>query len=180
MSLACSRSSLARPYICRLMSFRRVICPSVWPLDHGETMGTRFRVERAAQGDVVVTARPLELSAIHAGAGALALFLAHPGSEAHTDPQLLRALLGLTMAEARLAAVLCEGLSLVEAAQRLGIAHNTAKVQLRAVFAKTGVRRQAQLVALMGSLGLGFAGAGFEAGADGEQTNARDGLLTFC
>ncbi len=119
---------------------------------------TRFRVERPSQGDVVVTARPLELSAIHAGAGALALFLARPGPEAHTDPQLLRDLLGLTMAEARLAAVLGEGLSLVEAARRLGIAHNTAKVQLRAVFAKTGVRRQAQLVALMGSLGLGFAG----------------------
>ncbi len=119
---------------------------------------TRFRVERPSQGDVVITARPLELSAIHAGAGALALFLARPGPEAHTDPQLLRDLLGLTMAEARLAAVLGEGLSLVEAARRLGIAHNTAKVQLRAVFAKTGVRRQAQLVALMGSLGLGFAG----------------------
>ncbi|HQS96970.1 MAG TPA: helix-turn-helix transcriptional regulator [Novosphingobium sp.] len=121
---------------------------------------TRFRVERPGKGDVVVTARPLELSAIHAGAGALALFLARPGPEAHTDPQSLRDLLGLTMAEARLAAVLGEGLSLVEAAQRLGIAHNTAKVQLRAVFAKTGVRRQAQLVALMGSLGLGFAGGG--------------------
>lgn len=121
---------------------------------------TRFRVARPAQGDVVVTARPLDLSAIHAGAGALALFLARPGPEAHTDPQVLRDLLGLTMAEARLAAVLGEGLSLVEAAQRLGIAHNTAKVQLRAVFAKTGVRRQAQLVALMGSLGLGFAGGG--------------------
>ena len=119
---------------------------------------TRFRVERPGKGDVVITARPLELSAIHAGAGALALFLARPGPEAHTDPQLLRDLLGLTMAEARLAAVLGEGLSLVEAARRLGIAHNTAKVQLRAVFAKTGVRRQAQLVALMGSLGLGFAG----------------------
>lgn len=121
---------------------------------------TRFRVERPGKGDVVVTARPLELSAIHAGTGALALFLARPGPEAHTDPQVLRDLLGLTMAEARLAAVLGEGLSLVEAARRLGIAHNTAKVQLRAVFAKTGVRRQAQLVALMASLGLGFAGRG--------------------
>ena len=57
------------------------------------------------------------------------------------------------MAEARLAAVLGEGLSLVEAARRLGIAHNTAKVQLRSVFAKTGVHRQAQLVALLASIG---------------------------
>ena len=56
------------------------------------------------------------------------------------------------MAEARLAAVLAEGMSLVEAAKALGIAHNTAKVQLRAVFAKTGVHRQAQLVALLAAL----------------------------
>ncbi|MBF9149865.1 helix-turn-helix transcriptional regulator [Novosphingobium sp. 1Y9A] len=118
---------------------------------------TRFRIERPVHGDLVVTARPVELSAIHSGAGALALFLARPnrqsGPETRRDPQGLRDLLGLTMAEARLAAVLGEGMSLVEAARALGIAHNTAKVQLRAVFAKTGVRRQAQLVALLASLG---------------------------
>ena len=38
------------------------------------------------------------------------------------------------------------------AARRLGIAHNTAKAQLRAVFAKTGVHRQSQLVALLASM----------------------------
>lgn len=122
---------------------------------------TRFRIERPGRGDLVVTARPVELNAIHGGAGALALFLARPhrqagpekGLENGNDPQVLRDLLGLTMAEARLAAVLGEGLSLVEAARRLGIAHNTAKVQLRSVFAKTGVHRQAQLVALLASIG---------------------------
>lgn len=113
---------------------------------------TRFRIARPVHGDIVVTARPLDLQAIHAGTGAVALFLARPGSEAATDPQALRDLLGLTMAEARLAAALAEGSTLVEAARRLGIAHNTAKVQLRAVFAKTGVHRQAQLVALLASL----------------------------
>lgn len=113
---------------------------------------SRFLVSRPGHGDLVVSARPLDLKAIHAGTGALALFLARPGAEARADPQALRELLGLTMAEARLAAVLAEGLNLVEAAQRLGIAHNTAKVQLRAVFAKTGVHRQSQLVAMLASL----------------------------
>lgn len=115
---------------------------------------TRFRIERAGQSDLVVTARPLNVSAIHAGAGALALFIARPGPDKRADPQTLRDLLGLTMAEARLAASLAEGLSLVQAAQRLGIAHNTAKAQLSSVFAKTGVHRQAQLIALLGSLGV--------------------------
>lgn len=112
----------------------------------------RFRIARPRHGDLVATARALDLSAIHAGAGALALFLARPGPEASTDPQALRDLLGLTAAEARLTAMLAEGHTLVESARRLGIAHNTAKVQLRAVFAKTGVHRQAQLVALLASL----------------------------
>lgn len=113
----------------------------------------RFRIERPGHGDVVVTARPLDVSTIHTGAGALALFIARPGPEASADPQALRDLLGLTLAEARLAAVLAEGQGLVEAARRLGIAHNTAKAQLRSVFAKTGVHRQAQLIALLASIG---------------------------
>lgn len=112
----------------------------------------RFRVARPRHGDLVVTARALDLSAIHAGTGALALFLSQPGPETSADPEAIRTLLGVTPAEARLAAALAQGHNLVTAAQRLGIAHNTAKVQLRAIFAKTGVRRQAQLVALLASL----------------------------
>jgi DNA-binding CsgD family transcriptional regulator/PAS domain-containing protein len=113
---------------------------------------SRFRIERPVSGDLVVTARALDLSAIHAGAGALALFLSRPGVETSTDPQALRQLLGLTTAEARLTAMLAKGHTLVEAARQLGIAHNTSKAQLRAVFAKTGVHRQSQLVALLASL----------------------------
>lgn len=113
---------------------------------------TRFRIERPVHGDLVATGRPLDLPAIHSGTGALALFLARPAGEATPDPQALRDVLGLTLAEARLASVLAEGLTLVDAARKLGIAHNTAKVQLRAVFAKTGVHRQAQLVALLATL----------------------------
>lgn len=112
----------------------------------------RFRIERRHHGDLMVSARALDLSAIHAGAGALALFFSRPGAETSADPQALRDLLGLTGAEARLAAALAQGHTLVEAARSLGIAHNTAKVQLRAVFAKTGVHRQSQLLALLASL----------------------------
>ena len=112
----------------------------------------RFRVERPDHGDLIVTARSLDLSAIHAGIGALALSFARHGTETSADPQTLRDLLGLTKAEARLAAFLAEGHSLVEAARQLGISHNTAKVHLSAVFSKTGVHRQAQLVSLLASL----------------------------
>jgi DNA-binding CsgD family transcriptional regulator len=51
--------------------------------------------------------------------------------------------------EANLAVALASGRSLVDAADALGIAHNTARSHLRSIFAKTGVRRQSQLVHLL-------------------------------
>ncbi len=44
---------------------------------------------------------------------------------------------------------LANGLSLEEAAENLGIMRNTARAHLRAIFSKTGVRRQAELVRVM-------------------------------
>lgn len=113
---------------------------------------TRFRVIRPDHGDLVATARAIDLPAIHSGTGALALFLARPGEELVLAPDTIRELLGVTPAEARLCAVLAHGHSLVEAARQLGIAHNTAKAQLRSIFAKTQVHRQAQLMNLLGAL----------------------------
>ncbi len=56
---------------------------------------------------------------------------------------------GLTAAEARLAAALDGTASLKEAAERYGITIDTARSQLRAVFRKTGVSRQAELTRLL-------------------------------
>ncbi|GFM28809.1 helix-turn-helix transcriptional regulator [Novosphingobium sp. PY1] len=113
---------------------------------------TRFRIERPVNGDLMATARPIDVPAVGSGSGALALLLSQPGHEELPSPQVLRELFGLTPAEARLASTIAGGESLVNAAHSLGIAHNTAKVQLRSVFAKTGVRRQAQLVTLIAHL----------------------------
>ena len=44
---------------------------------------------------------------------------------------------------------LLEGLSISEAAARLEISENTARVQLRSVFAKTDTHRQADLMRLV-------------------------------
>jgi DNA-binding CsgD family transcriptional regulator/PAS domain-containing protein len=56
---------------------------------------------------------------------------------------------GLTPAETRVLERLLRGTSLVEAAAALGIAETTAKTHLSRIFAKTGVSRQAELVALV-------------------------------
>lgn len=59
---------------------------------------------------------------------------------------------GLTPAEARLAVRLKDGLTLAEAAETLGVALNTARNQLRAIFDKLGLRRQSELVRALAQL----------------------------
>jgi DNA-binding CsgD family transcriptional regulator len=65
----------------------------------------------------------------------------------------LRTALGLTAAEARLTVRLCEGDDLAAAAHALGISVHTARSQLKSIFAKTGISRQAELVALASNVG---------------------------
>lgn len=74
-----------------------------------------------------------------------------------TDPERASAVAGadlaerysLTPAEIRLAVELASGRDLEGAARVLNVAHSTAKSTLKAVFAKTGCRRQADLVRLL-------------------------------
>lgn len=55
-------------------------------------------------------------------------------------------LYGCTATEARLAQLVAQGKGLRQAAQAMGITYGTARVYLKSVFQKTGVRTQAQLV----------------------------------
>ena len=71
-----------------------------------------------------------------------------PAGALHAGPpaEALRGLYHLTPAEARLAHALCDGLSLREAAEALGITYGTARTRLKAVFGKTGTHRQSALI----------------------------------
>jgi DNA-binding CsgD family transcriptional regulator len=64
----------------------------------------------------------------------------------------LRRLFGLTPSEIRLSELICIGVSPREAAEQLGISEETARTTLKRVFAKVGVSRQSELVALMARL----------------------------
>lgn len=82
-------------------------------------------------------------------APAVAVFISDPGQRGEPSEQLLIQLFGLTRAEAALATQLSRGLQLQEAADLLHISLHTARTQLKAIFAKTGVSRQAELVRLL-------------------------------
>jgi len=81
------------------------------------------------------------------------LALVFPAMETSTLlAQALKVSFGLTPAETRLATLLREGTSLAEAAEDLGVSVNTTRNQLRAIFEKMGVRRQADLVRALSQL----------------------------
>jgi len=61
----------------------------------------------------------------------------------------LRLEYGLTAAEVRLCRLLREGHSLSEAAERVVVKKSTAISQLKAIFSKTGMRNQSQLMRLL-------------------------------
>lgn len=109
----------------------------------------RLKVERRELPALAIVARPMPVPALGSGKGAVALFMAVTGDEPRIEAQAIRELYGLTPAEARLAAELSGGRSLVQAAVLLKITHNTARVHLRSIFAKTGARRQSHLVSLL-------------------------------
>jgi DNA-binding CsgD family transcriptional regulator len=61
------------------------------------------------------------------------------------DPAIVRDLLGMTLGEAKIAAMIGAGLSPKDTATKLGIKEDTARTVLKKVFSKTGVSRQGEL-----------------------------------
>jgi DNA-binding CsgD family transcriptional regulator len=77
-----------------------------------------------------------------------------PRPDQPADPALVRDVLGLTLGEARVAALIGAGLPPRQAAEKLGITEETARTALKRVFSKVGVSRQSELVALLTKLVL--------------------------
>lgn len=104
----------------------------------------------------VVRSIPLPAESEGGPRPALAIFLRDPDTVAEPAHDIARQLFDLTPAEAQLAFELLNGLSLDEAAGKLGILRNTGRAHLRAIFSKTGVSRQSELIRVLlnGVLGL--------------------------
>jgi DNA-binding CsgD family transcriptional regulator len=80
------------------------------------------------------------------------VILIDPESKTRTPEINLRTVFRLTDAEARLATQMALGESLENVADQFGIAKETARSQLKSIFTKTGVHRQAELVAVLARL----------------------------
>lgn len=101
--------------------------------------------------------RPLHLlvsplrsvSAMSTRSAVVAIFLVDPEQNETVPADVLRTLFGFSSAEARLALSVLGGNSLSETAELNRVSRETVKSQMSAVFAKTGTRRQGELVRLL-------------------------------
>ena len=107
-----------------------------------------LRIDRAFGGAFEVSANPVPGVATFWGTGVAraAVFVHDQQGDQTLSPAALEVLYEMTPAEARLAALLVGGEELKAAAETLKVSLNTVRTQLRSIFAKTGTRRQSELV----------------------------------
>lgn len=132
--------------------FRALVASATSPCP-GLTPALVMRLPRRDQTPLVARAYPLT-RVVQSGFGlaAAVLILIDPARHNSINPETLQVAFGLTRAEARLAGIIANGTNLFEAANRLRISRSTTRSQLRLIFAKTGTRRQGELVALLARL----------------------------
>ena len=114
-------------------------------LDPGTVL--RLRAPGGAALPVLIAPFRVATGAWGARRPTAALLFRDPDSAVAPQGASISTVYDLSPAEGRLVAQLVAGDSLTEAARRAGISLNTAKTQLKSVFARTGFTRQAQLVA---------------------------------
>ena len=117
-------------------------------IPRSETVVRVYRPSGLKPYEVLVCPLPSQ-SSLRKGGAAAALFITDPEEGATLDSRALHQLFGLTPAEIRLCIALVKGMSVEEYALEAGISSNTARTHVKRIYAKTGVRRQSELVRLL-------------------------------
>ncbi|MCC0030954.1 MAG: helix-turn-helix transcriptional regulator [Brucellaceae bacterium] len=95
-----------------------------------------------------------------AGQAAVAVFVRDPARPMPVFGEALAAMYSLTRAEVRVAVTLAQVQTLEETSSVLGLSPHTVRTHLKNIFEKTGVTRQAELMALVFRLSAAPVGAG--------------------
>lgn len=113
------------------------------------TFPSRPRGQEAAVVHVV----PATRLARDLGDGGLAMIVIAPVTPPQApDAILIRSLFGLSPREARVARAIAQGRTIVQIAAESGVSRETVRTQVKAILAKTGTNRQAEMVLLLAGL----------------------------
>jgi DNA-binding CsgD family transcriptional regulator len=80
------------------------------------------------------------------------LIVNDPDSAKPQAGELLKQMFRLTSAEVRLVGLLLQGSTLQEACAHLQISIDTGRTHLKAIFGKLGIRRQADIIRVLGNM----------------------------
>ena len=126
-------------------------------LASGRSSSGWARISRpSGRSPYAVFAAPLDLEdeELTANGARALLFVYDLARQPKANPEMLSSIFGLTDAEAGIAALLAAGHSLESVAATAGIQPSTARAHLKAIFNKTGVHRQQDLMRILTSLSL--------------------------
>ena len=131
----------------------QALIASCGPSRSGDDNDEPIVVTRRGRCPLIVDALRLETGfADDFGGMATLITITDVANRSTPSEGLLTAMFALTPAEARLAAALASGATIDKASEALCITRETARTRLKAIFAKTGTGRQAELVALLSPL----------------------------
>ncbi len=133
-------------------TFQQLLERVLHPRDERPGMAEAMRLPRpSGRPDLGLVIRPVPASewSERQSGPRVAVFISDPERQGEAPREVIRRLFDFTNAEANLALLLARGLPLADAAQSLGISQHTARAQLKSIFAKAGVTRQAELVRLL-------------------------------
>lgn len=107
------------------------------------------RASGKADYELLVKAIPVDRYVETRNSPHLLVLINDPHNNPTVSMSALMELYQLTQSEARIAVLLSQGKTLDEVSATLGIARNTARAHLRAIYSKTGVTQQSMLVSLV-------------------------------
>lgn len=123
--------------------------PLLWTPGTGTIPPTQIVARRPQGRPLILTLQPLPTELSGAFNAVALLFIRDPEALPEDQNTILRRAYKLSAREAQLVQALASGETLKEFAFRNDVSYQTVRSQLRRIFEKTGVRRQAELVPLV-------------------------------
>lgn len=132
-------------------ALRRLVSQAADPWRYASPGGYMRITRPALKPPLTIFVAPMQRASVWPGASnaSAMVFISDPERSPCPPRDVLQQLYGLTPAEARVANLLLENLTLQEISDKLGVAVGTVRNQVKHVFAKTDTHRQSELMRVL-------------------------------